>query len=77
MGYSRMSQTQKVLELNGRKITLIGTAHVSKESIDEVTQTIKSLNPDCVAIELDEKRADSIQNAEKYSKIKIRHREQC
>lgn len=71
MGYSRMSQTQKVLELNGRKITLIGTAHVSKESIDEVTQTIKSLNPDCVAIELDEKRADSIQNAEKYSQLDI------
>ena len=71
MGYSGMSQTQKVLELNGRKITLIGTAHVSKESIDEVTQTIKSLNPDCVAIELDEKRADSIQNAEKYSQLDI------
>ena len=66
-----MSQTQKVLELNGRKITLIGTAHVSKESIDEVTQTIKSLSPDCVAIELDEKRADSIQNAEKYSQLDI------
>lgn len=71
MGYSRMSQTQKVLELNGRKITLIGTAHVSKESIEEVTQTIKSLSPDCVAIELDEKRADSIQNAEKYSQLDI------
>lgn len=71
MGYSRMSQTQKVLELNGRKITLIGTAHVSKESIDEVTQTIKTLTPDCVAIELDEKRADSIQNAERYSQLDI------
>ena len=66
-----MSQTQKVLELNGRKITLIGTAHVSKESIEEVTQTIKTLSPDCVAIELDEKRADSIQNAEKYSQLDI------
>ena len=66
-----MSQTQKVLELNGRKITLIGTAHVSKESIEEVTQTIKTLSPDCVAIELDEKRADSIQNAERYSQLDI------
>ena len=71
MGYSGMSQTQKVLELNGRKITLIGTAHVSKESIEEVTQTIKTLTPDCVAIELDEKRADSIQNAERYSQLDI------
>ena len=57
-----MSQTQKKLELNGRTITLVGTAHVSKESIEEVQQVIKEIKPDCVGIELDEKRADSIQN---------------
>ncbi len=66
-----MSQTQKILELNGRKITLIGTAHVSRESIDEVTNTIKELKPDCVAIELDEKRADSIKNKDKYKQLDI------
>lgn len=66
-----MSQTKRKLELNGITITLIGTAHVSKESIDEVTTAIKDLSPDCVAIELDEKRADSIQNPEKYAKLDI------
>lgn len=66
-----MSQTQKKLELNGRSITLVGTAHVSKESIEEVENTIKELKPDCVAIELDEKRADSIQNPDKYSQLDI------
>ena len=66
-----MSQTQKKLELNGRTITLIGTAHVSKESIDEVQQAIKDIKPDCVGIELDEKRAESIQNPEKYSQLDI------
>ena len=71
MGIIKMSQTQRQLELNGRKITLIGTAHVSVESITEVEETIKSLKPDCVCIELDEKRADSIQNPEKYSQLDI------
>ncbi|MCR5188230.1 MAG: TraB/GumN family protein [Treponema sp.] len=66
-----MSQTQKKLELNGRNITLVGTAHVSKESIEEVESTIRELKPDCVAIELDEKRADSIQNPDKYSQLDI------
>ncbi|MCR5063392.1 MAG: TraB/GumN family protein [Treponema sp.] len=66
-----MSQTQKIIELNGRKITLIGTAHVSKESIEEVKQTINELNPDCVAIELDSQRADSIKNADKYKNLDI------
>ena len=66
-----MSQTQKKLELNGRTITLVGTAHVSKESIEEVENTIKEIKPDCVAIELDEKRAASIQNPNKYSQLDI------
>lgn len=66
-----MGQTQKVLELNGRKITLIGTAHVSRESIEEVTQTLKELNPDCVCVELDEKRSDSLQNKAKYQELDI------
>ena len=71
MGITIMSQTQKVIKCNGRKITLIGTAHVSKESVEEVKETIKTLQPDCVAIELDEKRADSIQNSEKYKELDI------
>ncbi|MCR5253367.1 MAG: TraB/GumN family protein [Treponema sp.] len=66
-----MSQTQKVLELGGRKITLVGTAHVSAQSINEVTNTIMAIKPDCVAVELDEKRADSIQNGQKFSELDI------
>lgn len=66
-----MSQTQIKLELDGRTITLIGTAHVSKESVEEVKNTINELNPDCVAVELDEKRADSIKNPSRYSQLDL------
>ena len=66
-----MSQTRIALELNGRKITLVGTAHVSKESVEEVKQTISELKPDCVAVELDEKRADSIKNPSRYSQLDL------
>lgn len=68
---SEQRQTKKILNLGGRTITLVGTAHVSKESIEEVRSTIKEINPDCVAIELDEKRAESIQNKEKYSQLDV------
>ena len=71
MGSWTMSQTEKVLEFNGRKITLIGTAHVSPESIEEVTNIIKEKQPDCVCVELDEKRSDSIQNKEKYAQLDV------
>ena len=66
-----MSQTQIQLELGGRKITLVGTAHVSKESVEEVKETIKNIQPDCVAVELDEKRADSIRNPSRYSQLDL------
>ena len=66
-----MSQTQIKLELGGRKITLVGTAHVSKESVEEVKETIKNIQPDCVAVELDEKRADSIKNPSRYSQLDL------
>ena len=66
-----MSQTQIQLEFNSRRITLVGTAHVSKESVEEVKETIKSIQPDCVAVELDEKRADAIKNPGRYSQLDL------
>ncbi len=66
-----MSQTQIQLELGGRTITLVGTAHVSKESVEEVKESIKNIQPDCVAVELDEKRADSIKNPSRYSQLDL------
>ena len=72
-----MSQTQKVLTLTDkaggvtRNITLLGTAHISKESIDEVTAFITEQKPACVAIELDEQRLESIRDQESWRKMDI------
>lgn len=66
-----MGKTQRVLEFNGRKITLIGTAHVSAESIAEVTEFIRQNAPDCVAIELDEKRCESLKNPDSWRQLDI------
>ena len=37
-------------------VTVVGTAHVSQDSVDEVRATIESERPDVVAVELDENR---------------------
>ena len=66
-----MSQLQRVLSFGERTITLIGTAHVSAESVAEVENSIREIKPDSVAIELDEKRADSIRNKDKYRELDI------
>ncbi|MBQ7158192.1 MAG: TraB/GumN family protein [Treponema sp.] len=66
-----MAQTEQKLELNGRTITLIGTAHISKESIDEVTYFIREHKPDCVAIELDDQRLSALHDKESWRKMDI------
>lgn len=63
--------SQEVLTFGSRKITLIGTAHISHESINEVTETIRTLSPDCVAIELDEKRCEAVKNPDSWRELDI------
>lgn len=61
-----MSDTVRKISLGNKEITLIGTAHVSKESADKVEKIIKEINPDNVCIELDEGRYNSIVNNESW-----------
>lgn len=66
-----MSQTQEILNYNGKTITLVGTAHISEESVQEVKATILEKKPDCVAIELDEKRCESVKNPNSWRELDI------
>lgn len=43
-------------------IEIIGTAHISRESIEEVRQKIRELKPEVVAVELDRARLDGMLN---------------
>ncbi|MDR1126578.1 MAG: TraB/GumN family protein [Treponema sp.] len=66
-----MSETRTTLFLQGREIILIGTAHVSQESVDEVTQAIKEEKPDMVCIELDESRHRAMTEKDKWEKLDV------
>ena len=66
-----MSQTEKRLVLQGREFILLGTAHISQESIVQVTTSIRAEQPDCVAIELDEQRYASMKNPEAWKNLDI------
>lgn len=66
-----MSQTEKRLVLQGREFILLGTAHISQESIVQVTTSIRQEPPDCVAIELDEQRYASMKNPEAWKNLDI------
>ncbi|MDR2786696.1 MAG: TraB/GumN family protein, partial [Treponema sp.] len=66
-----MNDTRIDFTLNGKEIILIGTAHVSRESINEVDRVIREENPGMVCVELDAERFASINRKENWEKLDI------
>jgi len=60
------------LSHEGKTILLIGTAHISQESIDLVETVISQEKPDCVCIELDEKRYASLTQKKKWQSLDLK-----
>ena len=67
------TDTKMIINAGGKKVILIGTAHISKESIEEVCSAIRTEMPDIVCVELDKGRSDSINNNawEKLDVVKV------
>lgn len=52
-------------------IVLIGTAHISQESVEEVKKVIEEYKPDIVAVELCQRRYDSITKKQEWENTPI------
>jgi len=59
------------LEHEGKQITLIGTAHVSKDSVELVETVIAEVQPDTVCVELCESRANAIRQKDRWQEMDI------
>ena len=59
------------LELDGRHLTLVGTAHISRSSVEEVKQIIDEQKPDTVCVELCGSRYESLKNRDNWQEMDI------
>jgi len=66
-----MSGSSVIVTHNGRDFKLIGTAHVSRESIEEVKNIIRKEKPDMVCVELDQGRYNSIAKNDNWEKLNL------
>lgn len=57
--------------INGKEIIIIGTAHISSDSVEEVRQALEELKPDVVAIELDDERYKSMTEKKNWEEMDI------
>lgn len=64
-------QPSAVVERDGRSITLLGTAHVSRSSAEEVERQIASGAYDAVAIELDANRHQALTDPDRWAKLDL------
>lgn len=59
------------LVYEGRDIYLVGTAHVSQRSVDDVRRVINELRPDTVCVELDTARHQALVDPQRWRNLDI------
>ena len=59
------------VQLGDREIVLVGTAHVSRTSVEEVRATLAETGPDVVAVELCQSRYDVLKNPRQWQETDI------
>ena len=66
-----MSNTLKKIELSNRVVTLVGTAHISHESVAEVSAIIAQELPGRVCVEIDQNRYQSMTQGSRWENLDI------
>ncbi|MFH1234458.1 MAG: TraB/GumN family protein [Candidatus Diapherotrites archaeon] len=59
------------VEFEGKEIILVGTAHISRESVALVRKTIEEEKPDAVGVELDRQRFAQLKSGKKWMELDI------
>jgi pheromone shutdown-related protein TraB len=59
------------IDREGREIYLLGTAHVSKKSVEEVRRTIEEIRPDTVCVELDKTRYETLADESRFGRVDL------
>ncbi|MCH8843737.1 MAG: TraB/GumN family protein [SAR324 cluster bacterium] len=65
------SENVRKVDLAGRPIYVIGTAHISARSADEVAQLIETVRPDCVCVELDSARHQALTQPDAWREMDL------
>lgn len=66
-----VNTTETIAKGESHEIILIGTAHVSEKSVQEVTRAIEEIRPDIVAVELCPARYKALTGQEEETELKI------
>ena len=60
------------LDVDGRQFVVVGTAHISQESATLVREVIERERPDCVCLELDRQRYETLSNPKRWDTLDLK-----
>lgn len=62
----------RIVETDGRRVVLVGTAHISRESADLVREVIERERPDRVCVELDPARLEALSQPDRFDSLDLK-----
>ncbi len=63
--------TKESIRVGDKEVILVGTVHISKDSVDEVRETIQKENPDVVGVELCKSRFEALKDVKKWEDTNV------
>ena len=66
-----ISQAVKHVQIEGKDVYLVGTAHVSLKSVEDVRHAVETVQPDTICIELCKGRFEAITQRDNWKKMDI------
>ena len=68
---NELSERVSLINVDGRDVYLVGTAHVSAESVEDVRDTIEKVSPDTICVELCKARHEALTQPDSWHKLDI------
>lgn len=72
MDITELEQDITRTTVNGKDVILVGTAHISQQSVDVVRAIIEKEQPDTVCVELDEERFRAVREQPNWEELDLR-----
>ncbi|PKN45417.1 MAG: TraB family protein, partial [Deltaproteobacteria bacterium HGW-Deltaproteobacteria-20] len=71
MDFENLPESVTVIEEGEKKFFLVGTAHVSLESVEDVRRTVEIVNPDSICVELCPARHQAMTRRDDWKRMDI------
>jgi pheromone shutdown-related protein TraB len=68
---TRLSESINCVKVGDKEVYIVGTAHISQKSVEDVRQTVESIRPDSICVELCQSRYNALTQKDSWEKMDV------